>query len=530
MYRSERMLTSTEWLERFENLLGYLTATWDGLIVVTGDINIDLLRPNKPITSQYQFILSSLNLHQHVHKPTRTTDKTSTLIDHIISNLPERIPHYIKVTRFQIRHKFIRNLKNFDESSFIEDFKTLPFAASFGVSDPDEKLEILSSLRKECIDRHALLELTKVTRPPAPWLKDPAIAELKEQRDRLRSAARTSNNNKEIWEKFRATRKRLKELIKSTERNFMERMWSSKKPKEVWKEINRILHPSPQRISMQPDKLNNFFASTAERTISINAHHVDDYALIINLIQSLPANFDNGFQIRTVTLKEVIHELRNIRTDCSTGLDNIPANMIKMVADYLGSPLTDVINTCIKNFYFLSAWKLARICTILKGSQIKSEKDLRPISILPVLSKVYERLIFRQLSVFFDKNNVLNNNISAYRKGQSTTTLLQAIRDDIVKAMKRSVTMMILADFSKAFDTICFTNLITKMSKLGFPRDFLIWTLNYITHRKQFIQIDDTCSEVKNVNFGVPQGSIMGPVRKCQKLPVCGRHNNLRSC
>ena len=61
MYRSERMLTSTEWLERFENLLGYLTATWDGLIVVTGDINIDLLRPNKPITGQYQYILSSLN-------------------------------------------------------------------------------------------------------------------------------------------------------------------------------------------------------------------------------------------------------------------------------------------------------------------------------------------------------------------------------------------------------------------------------------------------------------------------------------
>ena len=404
-------------------------------------------------------------------------------------------------------------MKNFDESSFIEDFKTLPFAASFGVSDPDEKLEILSSLVKECIDRHAPLKLTKVTRPPAPWLKDPAIAELKEQRDRLRSAARTSNNNKEIWEKFRAACNRLKELIKSTKRNFMERMWSSKKPKEVWKEIHRILHPSPQRITMQPDKLNNFFASTAERTIGINAHHVDDYASIINLIQSLPANFDNGFQIRTVTLKEVIHELRNIRTDCSTRLDNIPANMIKMVADYLGSPLTDVINTCIKTLYFLSAWKLARICAIPKGSQIKSEKDLRPISILPVLLKVYERLIFRQLSVFIDKNNVLNNNISAYQKGQSTTTLLQAIRDDIVKAMKRSeVTMMILADFSKVFDAICFTNLITKMSKLGFPRDFLIWTLNYITHRKQFIQIDNMCSEVKNVTFGVPHGSILGPV------------------
>ena len=147
------------------------------------------------------------------------------------------------------------------------------------------------------------------------------------------------------------------------------------------------------------------------------------------------------------------------------------------------------------------------------GNQIKSEKDLRPISILPVLSKVYERLIFRQLSDFVDKNNVLKSNISAYRKGQSTTTVLQAIRDDIVKAMKLSeVTMMILADFSKAFDKICFRNLIPKMSNLGFSRDFLIWTPNYVMHRKQFVQIDDTCSEVKNVNFGVPQGSILGPV------------------
>ena len=63
--------------------------------------------------------------------------------------------------------------------------------------------------------------------------------------------------------------------------------------------------------------------------------------------------------------------------------------------------------------------------------------------------------------------------------------------------------MMTLAVFSKAFDMICFRNLITKMSKIGFSRDFLIWTLNYVMRRKQFVQIDDTCSEVKNVNFGV---------------------------
>ena len=72
--------------------------------------------------------------------------------------------------------------------------------------------------------------------------------------------------------------------------------------------------------------------------------------------------------------------------------------------------------------------------------------------------------------------------------------------------------MMILADFSKAFDTICFRNLITKMSKIGFSRDFLIWTLHHVMHPKQFVHINDTCSEVKNMNFGVPQGSSLGPV------------------
>ena len=130
----------------------------------------------------------------------------------------------------------------------------------------------------------------------------------------------------------------------------------------------------------------------------------------------------------------------------------------------------------------------------------------RPILILTVLSKVYERLIFRQLSDFIDINNVLNSNISTYPKGQSTNTVLQAIRDDIVKAIKPSeVNMMILADFSKAFDMICFRNLIIKMSKLGFSRDFLIWTLNYVMHRKQFYRSMTRAQRLKTRILGFPK-------------------------
>ena len=82
--------------------------------------------------------------------------------------------------------------------------------------------------------------------------------------------------------------------------------------------------------------------------------------------------------INPVTLGEVVNEIRCLRGDCSTGPDHIPAKIIKIVAKYLGSPLTDIINTCIADRCFLSAWKIARICAIPKVNQVTSENNLRP--------------------------------------------------------------------------------------------------------------------------------------------------------
>ena len=184
-----------------------------------------------------------------------------------------------------------------------------------------------------------------------------------------------------------------------------------------------------------------------------------------------------------------------------------------MVAEDLAPPLLNIINSCIDQRSFPAAWKMSRICPIPKTNTLTCENDLRPISVLPVLAKVYERLVFHQLAQHIDENSSLYDSISACRKGQSTVTVLQAIHDDILRAMKRGeVTMMVLADFSKAFDTVRFGKLITKMNKLGLSKTFLILMLNYVSNRRQFVQIDDNQSEVVDVKFGVPQGSILGPV------------------
>ena len=135
------------------------------------------------------------------------------------------------------------------------------------------------------------------------------------------------------------------------------------------------------------------------------------------------------------------------------------------------------------------------------------------ISILPVLSKVFEKLVAGQMSEFAEMAALLPDRISGFRKGHSTTSVLLGIRDDIRHAMKKGeITLIVLADFSKAFDTICFKNTIVKFYKLGFSKTFLKWLLSYLSGRSQFVQIDDKSSSRKPIHFGIPQGSILGPL------------------
>ena len=103
--------------------------------------------------------------------------------------------------------------------------------------------------------------------------------------------------------------------------------------------------------------------------------------------------------------------------------------------------------------------------------------------------------------------------ITGYRKGHSTTTVLLRIRDDIIKAMKKGeITLIAFADFSKAFDTVDYSTVLGKLHVIGFSRTSLNWVMNYLTSRKQFVQIDDKQSDLESVRFGVPQGSIQGAV------------------
>ena len=167
---------------------------------------------------------------------------------------------------------------------------------------------------------------------------------------------------------------------------------------------------------------------------------------LINLIDNFKQDSEIPFTIQPVSYLDVLREIKSLRSDCSCGLDNISCKIVKLIADEIASPLTHIINSCIARDYFPKSWKMARISPIQKVDNPRDNSDFRPISILPVMSKIYKKLVLRQMATYLSNNEILEPNISAYRKGHSTTTAMLAMRDDITAAMnKGEITIAVMA-------------------------------------------------------------------------------------
>ena len=209
------------------------------------------------------------------------------------------------------------------------------------------------------------------------------------------------------------------------------------------------------------------------------------------------------------SVNKILHSLRN---DCSSGFDQIPPNLVKPVIDHITSPLMHIINNSIDKQIFPDQWKVARVCPIPKTKHPTQPKDFRPVSILPLFSKVYEKVILYQLLPYIEQK-IYNETQSGFRKGHSTATLLMKFRDDIKRAMNANeITLAVLIDYSKAFDTIDHTILLKKLIHFGFDTKSVTLLMNYLSNRTQYVQVEDKISKTLPIYFGVPQGSILGPI------------------
>ena len=198
----------------------------------------------------------------------------------------------------------------------------------------------------------------------------------------------------------------------------------------------------------------------------------------------------------------------NMPSNKSPGHDKVSMRVIKTCLPHILPVVTDLINSSFTEGCFPKVWKSAEVVSHLKDGDHELASNNRPISLLPVLSKVGERIAHEQFVQYLTSTNKFSAHQSGNKKLHSTETLGVLFTSELYKAIdERKVTAVILIDLSKAFDSIHHETLLNKLCGLGVSDDALKWFTSYLSNREQRTRIDNTLSSLLVVKQGVPQGA-----------------------
>ena len=211
----------------------------------------------------------------------------------------------------------------------------------------------------------------------------------------------------------------------------------------------------------------------------------------------------NGFNFDT----------KSFRVVNATGLDGISVRVLKEALPVISSSLALIYNASISNGVFPAAFKIAKVLPLQKKDSTQERGNYPPISVLSILSKPLERHIASAYLQYLTSNNLLYSNQSAYRPHHSCETALLNITDNWLKAMDNSELVgAVFLDLSKAFDLVNHDTLLAKLAKYHTETNTLDWFRSYLTDRTQVVSVSDVLSSPLNLEDGVPQGSILGPL------------------
>ena len=214
-----------------------------------------------------------------------------------------------------------------------------------------------------------------------------------------------------------------------------------------------------------------------------------------------------------ITIDDVKDALKILDSNKDVGPDLIHGRILKECQEQLAKPLCQLFKKSLSLKKFPSDWKLANVIPIYKKDDRADPKNYRPISLLSILGKVFERIVFKYVHNFFLENQFIISAQSGFTAGDSTTNQLIDIYNSFCKALDEGKEIRaVFCDISKAFDKVWHRGLIYKLQKAGISGSLLAWFENYLSHRKQRVVISGQCSEFIDVQAGVPQGSILGPL------------------
>ena len=335
-----------------------------------------------------------------------------------------------------------------------------------------------------CINRRARHELFKKYRKKTNYLIN--CAKLRYNGEKLKECA---GDSKKTWEIINNLRGKNRREIKP---NFV---------------INDERITNRRIIA---NEFNKYFASIASK---LNETYVDN-GLRIKPLPSftdyLPKPCLSSIYLQDcdyTEILEIVGELKNGKAS------DIPIHVIKASSHIIAPYLATYFNRCMQEGFFPDELKTGRISPIYKKDNEELLENYRPVSTLPVFGKILEKLIYKRFYSFFISKGIINENQFGFRKNHSTSHALNYSVENIRSLLNdKQHVLGIFIDLSKAFDTLAHDKLITKLNNYGIRGNALHLISSYLSNRKQYVSVLNENSDELTVDFGVPQGSVLGPL------------------
>lgn len=501
-------------------------------VILLGDFNVNLLDKKRADVKYLERILQAMGLAEIIKEPTRVTESSSSLIDLIIvdkahnfevgmvdtSNIftqnGKRITDHkltycdVPCNKPKSKAKFIlyRNFRDFDGDKFIDVATNIHWDDIMTQLNVNAIANEITTNIIQVFDECAPMVRKRITRKKSPWI-DSNIKYLTKKKNKCKNDYLSLKSQASRSAYCRA-RNALNVTIRSAKRKYFTENLDPKNPKTFWATLRAggvMSSVEAKDHSIGLEDLNNYFSTMGcSKTVST------EKVRFFN--RNKCAEIKSPFTFSPVSVSKV-KELMNSITSTAFGVDGISIKMLRGLSPFCIGAVTHLINASLNTGDFPSGWKQSVVVPLPKTLNPSLVSDFRPISILPVISKILEKVVVEQLVSHLETEGLLPETQSGFRQGFSTCSALLNVVDEMITAKDKGLeSVMTSLDFSQAFDSVNFDLLLAKLRFYQFDDISVKWFSSYLTGRTQRTKVNGQFSSALSRSVGVPQGSCLGPI------------------
>lgn len=535
LYRSPSYKNLNPFFDSLNNVLTSLKSFKS--LAVIGDLNINIISGNSnPIVDEYLNLVALHGLlpsHCHPtregncldHVMVRTTLNAKTLI--LDSFITDHAPILFSCGKeFELNGTYFTSKKT-DVTAIIEEINNYDFSKVYSCTNPNSATEILIDTISNIVKKHtSFVKNPSRKRIKKQWIT-PGLLRCIRHRDKLYKKFKMNPDNLNTKLIYNRYRKFCNNLLKNVKREYYQNEFQKVRnnPKEAWSKINQLASINKKqnysgnllKLSTSPsasvDAINTFFVNVGNdlATKILSELKCNNDRKTGSLIQTVNAP-SGSMALYSVDYDEIESVIIKLKDKCALGWDGISTTVVKAAKHVLVPLLSHIFNASFSTGIFPQYFKKAVVHPIFKSGDRDCVANYRPISVLNIMSKIFEKIINKRLLAFLHTNNILSENQFGFRHNKSTEDAVLELSDTVVKNFdKKLKTIGIFLDLSKAFDTVSIPILLSKLESIGVRGVVHDLFHSYLTDRTQLVSVDGINSSEKCLKFGVPQGSVLGP-------------------